>query len=394
MVYDTVVIGLGPAGSTVLYHLAGRGFRVVGIDMARFPRYKSCGGCISVKVGELLDFDISHLIEHTVYGATFTYRCARMMDIISDEVVGYNIMRDRFDHHLLEQARKRGAEVVEGLRVVDVVEKKGYVEVECDEGRTFKGSFLVGADGASGITGRKVFGMDRRRSAVSVTAEVPYRSEDLGMEIDGRLFIDFGSVPYGYGWIFPKERYLSVGIAGDTLKVGGRIKDFFNTLVRGHTLLKGLRIGERVGWTVPTFYGEMPLPVKGRIALVGDTGHLVDPFLGEGIYYAIKTASMASSVIGDAIESGTPDLSTYGEMLKGEIYPEFTSAERLSDLVYNHPRLWYRMIEKEPEIMYRFYDVIRGKESFGVFYRWIWSKVRSKPWKVLRRWLESRFLPA
>ncbi len=389
--HDAIVVGLGPAGSTAARALASRGFKVLAIDKEKFPRYKSCGGCISTKIERILDFGISDVIEETVSGATFTYRSGRPVDILSDRPVGHNVMRDRFDQLLVDKAREAGAEVVEGVRVKGISEDKSSVTVFSDTAR-YRAKFLIGADGAAGVTGRQHFGLNPKEAAVSITAEVPYDRSSSGFK--GKLFIDFGGVPFGYGWIFPKKDFLSVGIAGDALKVGGRIKDYFNSLVENHAALKGLKVEGKTGWTVPVYYeGSAPV-VKGRVLLAGDTGHLVDPFLGEGIYYAIRTARAAADSVAAALSSAEPDLSPYQAWLEREIFPEFRSAGRLSDLVYNHPRLWYSIIEKDPAIMLRYYDVIRGVETCDSFYGWVFSKVRSKPWKVLRRWIESRFMPA
>ena len=155
----------------------------------------------------------------------------------------------------------------------------------------------------------------------------------------------------------------------------------------------GLDVSERIGWTVPIFYEGQPASVKGRVVLVGDTGHLVDPFLGEGIYFAVRTAKAASSVIIEYV-NGKGSLTEYQSWLEREVFPEFRSAGKLADLIYNHPRLWYSMLEKDHDIMLKYYDVIRGEEQCAEFYAWVLSKVKSKPWKVLRRWIESRFLPA
>ncbi|MBI5588169.1 MAG: geranylgeranyl reductase family protein [Deltaproteobacteria bacterium] len=389
--YDAIVVGLGPAGSTAAYTLAQAGLKVLGIDKARFPRYKSCGGCISTKIERILDFSISDTIEQTVYGATFTYKSERTLDIISERAVGHNVMRETFDNRLLSKAKEAGAEVIEGLRVTGVTDNGNSVAVSAADGRSFTGKVLVGADGASGVVGREVFRLNPREAAVSITAEVPY--ERAKADYGRKLFIDFGGVPYGYGWIFPKKDYLSVGIAGDAVKVGGRIKEYFNSFAGTHAALKGLKVDERVGWTVPIYYDGAAPSVKGRVLLIGDTGHLVDPFLGEGIFYAIRTAKAASSAIIDTIGREKADLAPYQAWLEREIYPEFKGAGKLSDLVYAHPRLWYSILEKDPEIMHRFYNVIRGEEDCNSFYDWVYGKIRSKPWKVLRRWIESRFLP-
>jgi len=118
----------------------------------------------------------------------------------------------------------------------------------------------------------------------------------------------------------------------------------------------------------------------------------VDPFLGEGIYYAIKTATAAAATISECVRTGTGDLSAYQRWLESTVYPEFRQAEKIGDLVYNHPRLWYSILEREPDIMRRYYNVIRGEEGTGNFYEWIMSRIRSKPWRVLRRWVASHFV--
>ena len=392
--YDVAVIGMGPAGATAAYRLARKGYRVLALEKEHFPRYKSCGGCISVKVEQMLDFDISSVVEDTVYGAGFTYRSTRPIEILAERPVGYNVMRDRFDNLLLEKAAGVGVEVVEGARVSALDDDGSSVTLTCDGGATYEASFVIGADGASGFTGRTYFGLDPKQAAVSITSEVPYDRASGGLD-DGKLFIDFGSIPFGYGWIFPKNEFLSVGIAGDISKVGGgRVKELFNSFVTSHEVLRGLKLGRLDGWTVPIFYDFTRPLVEGRVLLAGDTGHLVDPFLGEGIYYAMSTAAAAAEAVSGALESGSAELSQYQRWLEKEVYPEFKAADMISDLVYRHQRLWYAMVEREPQVMQRFFGVIRGDESNLSFYSWVHSKVRSKPWRVLRSWIESRWLPA
>jgi len=395
MLYDVIVIGLGPAGATAAYYLAKEGLSVIAFDKARFPRYKPCGGCISTKVEGLLGFDISPVVEDTVRGAVFTYRSGREIEILSDKPVGYNVMRDSFDDFIFQKALAAGAELIDGCRITSLSEDKGGVSVTTETGDRYRARFLIGADGASGFVGRDYFGFDPKEAAVSITAEVPY-DRSLAKDIEGKLFIDFGLVPFGYGWIFPKKKFLSVGLAGEAIKVRGNIKGYFDTFTRTHPLLKDLCVDERSGWTVPVFYenGALLRAVKGRVALAGDTGHLVDPFLGEGIYYAIRTAKAAASTIVDSIKSGSSELNAYQRWIEKELYPEFRAADKMGGLVYNYPRLWYKLLEKEPDIMRRYYDVIRGNESNGSFYEWVCGKIRTKPWRVLRGWLQGRFVSA
>jgi flavin-dependent dehydrogenase len=217
--YDAIVVGLGPAGSTAARGLAMAGLRVLGVDKETFPRYKSCGGCISTKIERILDFDISAAIEERVKGATYTYKSGRAMDILSDRPVGYNVMRDTFDALLLAKAKEAGAEVIEGVRVVKAADKGPSVEVKLADGRTFEAKVLVGADGSSGFIGRELFGLNPKEAAVSITAEVPLPKS--ARSYSEKLFIDFGS-GLRYGWI-SQERFPLRRHSRDACRVGGRI---------------------------------------------------------------------------------------------------------------------------------------------------------------------------
>lgn len=393
-VFDAIVVGLGPAGSSAAYTLAKAGHDVLAVDKDRFPRYKSCGGCMSVKVPAMLGFSVAEAVEDTALGAVFTYKSARPVEIFSTRPVGHNVMRDKFDALLASKAREAGASVIEGKRAAAICEEEDGVTLSCADGALYKARFLIGADGASGFIGRRYFGLNPKECAVSITAEVPYATGTSLKDYSGRLFIDFGGVPSGYGWIFPKEKCLSVGIAGDAVKTNGRIKDYFRAFVESHGVLNGLSIGKTAGWTVPSYYEAAPVLVKSRTLLAGDSGHLVDPFLGEGIYYAIKTGVKAAGAVRLRLSGLAADLSAYQEWLEKELYPELRACGRLSSLVYSHPRLWYSIIEKEPEIMQRYYNVIRGEEGAGSFHDWVFNRVAKKPWKLIRRWVESASLLA
>lgn len=393
MSYDVIVAGLGPAGSVAAYTLASKGFKVLGLDKEKFPRYKPCGGCVSAKAVGLVDFSFMDVVEETVKGAVFTYRSGRPVEIVSDRPAGYSVMRDRFDHLLMQKARGAGAWIIDesGARVTGIEDKGGEVAVKTASGKTYTAKFVIGADGAGGVIGREYFGFSSKMSGVTITSEIPYdRRAFKGVtpckDIREKIFVDFGSVPYGYAWIFPKQNYLSIGVACDSAKAKSRTKEYFDAFAASHSLLKGLKVQEKTGWTVPVFNDEGRSVVKGRVLLAGDTGHLVDPFLGEGIYYAMLTGKKAALTVMNCLSSGTADLTPYQTWLVKEIYPEFKAAEKTARLVYSYPRLWYSILEKNPNIMLRYYNVVRGEESCSEFYKWVLSRVRRRPWLMIRRW--------
>jgi flavin-dependent dehydrogenase len=125
------------------------------------------------------------------------------------------------------------------------------------------------------------------------------------------------------------------------------------------------------------------------VLVAGDAGHMVDPFIGEGIYYAVRSGQLAAKAVESALEGGPERLKSYDEMVSEELYPDFKANEGLVNLIYNHPRLWYRAVELEPGIMERYYEVIRGEKSAVEFYGELKRKVMRKPWKFVSLWLRS-----
>jgi hypothetical protein len=65
----------------------------------------------------------------------------------------------------------------------------------------------------------------------------------------------------------------------------------------------------------------------------------------------------------------------------------------LSALVYGNQGHWFRLVEKDPEIMHRYYDVIRGDDDYVNFYGRVSERIKARPWNVIGSWIENRLLP-
>ncbi|MBI3753753.1 MAG: geranylgeranyl reductase family protein [Deltaproteobacteria bacterium] len=388
MLYDVIVVGLGPGGATAAYELASRGFNVLAFDKENFPRYKPCGGCLSLKVEKILPVDFKHVVEDTAYGAVFTFKSKRPLPILSQRPVGYNVSRSRFDNLLKEKAKEAGVCIRTGERALGVEEEKDCVRVKTSAG-TYGAKVLIGADGANSIIAREVLGLKPSRCAVALEAELPLNGERLAA-LKGRLLIDFGCIPHGYAWVFPKDKSISAGIAGVSQKVKGRIKECFRDFVSREEALAGLDIKNVHGWTIPYYYNAGQRIAKGRILAVGDAARLVDPFLGEGIYYAIRSGQIAAAIIAERIRrDDAPDMTSYHEVVAAELYPDLNAAAKLGRLVYNFPRLWYNMLESEPSLMESYYDVVRGDNRYEGFYSDLMARIKARPWRLLTRWLKK-----
>ena len=141
--YDVIVVGGGPGGSTAARLCSGAGLKTLILEKERLPRYKPCGGCLSSKTVRLLDFDLTPVIENTIYGAKFTYCSQDPFFIESKNPIAFLVMRDRFDQFLIDKALEAGTKILDGERVTKVEEGADGVDVESITGEKFRCQYLI-----------------------------------------------------------------------------------------------------------------------------------------------------------------------------------------------------------------------------------------------------------
>jgi geranylgeranyl reductase family protein len=378
--YDVVVVGMGPAGATAAYQLSRAGLSVLGFDKATHPRYKVCGGGLSARIDRILEDDYKSVVEHTVYGIQFSFRGADPFFLDSSSPIAYMVMRDRFDHFLVEKARRVGAEVHEGESASSYLQLPDGVEVTTERGR-YLAKVLIGADGANSLVAQQLFPGRRNRRMATLESEVPIGCAPHYPGA-GRALIDIGATPAGYAWIFPKQERLSIGV-GDLRGGLASPKKIFDRFVRDEKGLAPWKVPPPIGHPLPLFSGhslanqESIGLVSGRALLVGDAGHLVDPLFGEGIYYAIRSGQLAAESILNQVHDPRRSLGEYEETVRQEIYEEFRVAARMAGIVYSYPRLCHRLMPRYQHIVMLYYDVLRGRETYQTFYSRAKSVVKS-----------------
>ncbi|HEX2056228.1 MAG TPA: geranylgeranyl reductase family protein [Nitrospiraceae bacterium] len=372
--YDVMVVGMGPAGAVAARELSRAGLSVLALDKQRHPRYKVCGGGLSARIESVLDWDVTSLVEHTVYGVEFSYAGGESFLIESATPIAYMVMRDRFDHALLEQARAAGTQIHEDERATMFRHSTDGVIVSTNRSR-YRAKVLIGADGANSVVAQQLFPGSKPLQMPALESEVMLGIEETAQYRDsGTVLIDIGAASKGYAWIFPKSRQLSIGVAEFREKIVSP-KRTFERFTKQERRLAERTIPHPLGHPLPIFkYGwhdaeeNSACLVNGNVLLVGDAGSLVDPLFGEGIYYAVRSGQMAAQAVLGRFHDPCRSLREYDQAVAREIYPEFRIASRMAGVLYSFPRLCYRLAQSYQEVIRLYYGVLQGKTTYQGFF--------------------------
>lgn len=337
--FDCIVVGAGPAGTTIARQTARGGFKTLLIDKEFLPRYKPCGGAITPALSRFLDIDFSKTVERVATGVTFFSRNSRPYTLYPDEMRINMVSRGAFDFLLAGEAIHAGAYLMDATMVRSVEETNGYVRVTTDKGVTLSGKVVVGADGARSIVARAA-GLQRPLCGFSIEGELYTDDPGILEEYGDRVFFGFGFTEGGYGWVFPKKDHFSVGVITTRNRLQGMVS-IYEQFKASFDFLKRVTEKIRRGWFIPFNRGSRPLNTR-RICLAGDAASLVDPFSGEGIYYAIRSGLIAAEIIRSEL-SGEGLLSArYTKEIDKQIVKDFFYARRFAGLFFKAPSLFYQ----------------------------------------------------
>jgi geranylgeranyl reductase family protein len=305
--YDLIVLGAGPAGSTAAAIAARGGLRVALVDRASFPRNKLCGGGFTgrSRTYHRAAFGTDHpdvpfrRFKDVTFHA-FGQKLGEYQDIPPIDL----LMRVDLDHAMVLQAEAKGAELWLGTapEVQDLDAPTLRLGAE-----TITAPVLIAADGANSQTAKALFGEAFDRDKIGFALEMEHPEPNA----ERALRIDFGAADWGYGWQFPKQGSVTVGVGG-VLRRNPDMKAHMSAYMADLNLPESARIK---GQFLP-FGGFRKVPGKGRVLLAGDAAGLVDPITGEGIAFAIRSGHLAAEAVLDAAHEPDRALLVYRHKLR------------------------------------------------------------------------------
>ena len=376
MHYDAIVVGAGPAGSSAAIQLARNNCTVLLLEKSKHPRYKSCGGGISVRLRPYLDPDFFQVVENSVNTLSIRYKDTKVVFSVERPFADL-VRRERFDDYLVQKAKESGVEVLESSPVEAWHETSKGIMVESRSGKD-TADFLIAADGANSRIARKLYPEWLRNQAPALEDTAPSGLNPATSKntADG-ILLDL-SVTQGYGWIFPKSETAAVGIGlfkGNKKHPRHEYADF-----KKRNMLPAASSACAQGAILPLYQKKRPKLVRGRVLLTGDAAALLDPFFGEGIYYGVRSGQMAAQAVFEALHHGG-EISAYHDAIAAIFYPEFEVADRMARLIYTFPGFFLQTVRRYPGLMKTYAGVFQGEFGYCDF------------WKASRRRLFRKLNP-
>jgi menaquinone-9 beta-reductase len=288
--FDVAIVGGGPAGSTCAALCAAAGLRVIVLEREKFPREKVCGDCLNPSCWPVLRrLSLEERVRALPHGQLDKVEFIAIdgrkvgVDLPSGQEGEIAIKRSLFDALLMLRARELGADVHDAT-TVSAVEKTVSRNWKITAGENkFEARMLVAADG--------------RNSTVARLCNLLPRSERERIALQTHL-----TLPGNFGNQVVLQ-FLEHGYSGQAPVNHDELNVCLVAKPRSIDALKQwatrrFDISPDHSWRTVTPLTRAALPpAHENLLLIGDAARVVEPFTGEGIYFALRSGELAANAI-------------------------------------------------------------------------------------------------
>jgi len=287
--FDVAIVGAGPAGSSCAAFCAMAGLQSLVLDREKFPREKVCGDCLNPSCWPVLERlelaervrDLPHSKLCSVDFISLNGRSVTV-DLPSGGDGEISVKRSLFDDLLLRRAHELGANVHEQTTLTGLSRTEHW-NIETAAGDLFQARIVIGADGRNSTVAHLCNLLPRpARERVALQAHIP-----LPRTFGNRIVLQF--LPEGYSGQAPvNETQLNLCLVGTP-----------PTISKLHGWAeRQFQLPADQGWRTITPLTRLPVPsAHDNLFFVGDAARVVEPFTGEGIYYALRSGELAAKAV-------------------------------------------------------------------------------------------------
>jgi menaquinone-9 beta-reductase len=291
--FDVAIVGGGPAGSSCAAFCARAGLRTLVLEREKFPREKVCGDCLNPSCWPVLKRlglaeRVRDLPHSKLDSVEFIAICGRnvIVDLPSGGDCELSVKRSLFDALLLKRAQELGAHVHEETTVTALAHDEHW-KIETASGENFSARILAGADGRNSTVARLCNLLPRpARERVALQAHIP-----LPRNFGRRVVLQF--LPEGYSGQAPvNEIELNLCLVGAPPTIS-RLRRW----AEAH-----FEITADQSWRTITPLTRSSIPcAHENLFFIGDAMRVIEPFTGEGIFYAMRSGELAATAISKII---------------------------------------------------------------------------------------------
>ncbi|HZS10036.1 MAG TPA: NAD(P)/FAD-dependent oxidoreductase [Blastocatellia bacterium] len=372
--FDVIVMGGGPAGSTVASILSREGRRVVLFEKEQFPRHHIGESLMTdtfwtfQRMGLLEKLKQSPFVrKYSVQFANPAGRESRPFYFFEanhhESAVTWQVTRAVFDQMLIEHAAEQGATVHQKTPVKQVLfdgDRAVGVEVLMQDGslQKFHAKVVIDATGQSAILSNKFRWRMRdpklKKAVLYSYFKGAHREPDLNGGATLVLRTQVGS--NGWFWYIPLENDItSVGIVADPeYLVKGRGQDLakiFNEEVeKCEPCRRRVEGAERVDkiYSILDYSYRSKQNAGNGFILIGDAYGFLDPIYSSGVLLALKMAELAADAIHDAFKHDDFSAGRLGQF-QSKLDDGIESMRKLVYAFYNEGFSFSQFLKKYPE---------------------------------------------
>ncbi len=356
--FDTIVIGAGPAGSAASALLAEHGLRVLVLEREKFPRYHIGESLLPFTSFPLKRLGLLDKMRQSAFVKKYSVQFVSPSGKASqpfyfstryeaDVAQTWQVLRSEFDQILMENARSKGAQILEETTVQELIQEEGRTlgvraRSKSGEPLEFRAPMTLDCSGREAFVPTRLNWRIREPKLNKVAVWTYYRGALRDPGTDGGATTVAYVPEKGWFWYIPQHReMISVGVVaeGKYLTRDGvrEPKDIFNREIGQNQWIKDhLACGTQVG----SYYLTSEYSFRSRycasdgLLLAGDSFGFLDPVFSSGVMLALKSGTMAADAIHAAFQA------------------QDFSAERFTE----YSRFLREGLENMRKLVYAFYD--------------------------------------
>ena len=379
---DVVVIGGGPAGSTVSTLIAQRGYRVELFEREHFPRFHVGESLIPEtywtlqRLNMLPKMQSSRFVKkHSVQFVASSGRPSAPFYFSDNKPhecsQTWQVVRSEFDQLMLDNAREHGVQAYEGVRVLEVLfdgDRAVGVRLKGDDGgiRDVHAKVVIDASGQSGLIQNRLRlrVWDPVLSMGAIWAYWTGAQRDPGRD-EGATMVLQTPDKTGWFWYIPlQDDMVSVGVVAPFETLLKRRKDYGETYAEEIERCPAVKTRVSSGRLVTGHFATKDFSYRARQVagdgwvLVGDAFGFLDPLYSSGILLALRSGEMAADAVCDGLDSGDTSAAQLGRW--GSAFND--GVDRMRRLVCEYYRgfSFGAFIRKFPELQGTITDLLIG----------------------------------